>query len=447
MSVFTPQSALAELVEETTSKLLSIIAENGVPIIVEHEWRPDQKERVYYRHSYQNLFFPELFQTAEPLISKSEKYLRCKTLFESDSIYGPHLNNTVGANSSRRKITFRDVVYYATKQMFDDTDRPFLDQAKLNTIIIDLHEEFSSAWVNVEEITPLFGFQSDIPRIELDDDLSIEKLSKKDISYLLNQGIPLGHSVNADRADLPFPYAIFRRWKSRKTFGENSNATGESDLEIVPQTIAFLQLFKYGTLHPVTTVRRSSGFFSSGTAFSLGHFRPGLRSSYRLTGNEMEAFRTFWKDLYSARNRIPGNLKLALRRYSLSDLRPNIEDSMVDLLIAAEAIFLTDSDAELSYRLSHRAAHFLSPTDRSKQREIFTKMKKAYEVRSKIVHGTEIKNLKLPIKKDGNRMMMWEFYEETRGLIRESLIQMLSEQRKSSDTKFKADWMSIVFSE
>ncbi len=161
----------------------------------------------------------------------------------------------------------------------------------------------------------------------------------------------------------------------------------------------------------------------------------------------MEAFRTFWKDLYSARNRIPGNLKLALRRYSLSDLRPNIEDSMVDLLIAAEAIFLTDSDAELSYRLSHRAAHFLSPTDRSKQREIFTKMKKAYEVRSKIVHGTEIKNLKLPIKKDGNRMMMWEFYEETRGLIRESLIQMLSEQRKSSDTKFKADWMSIVFSE
>ncbi len=71
--------------------------------------------------------------------------------------------------------------------------------------------------------------------------------------------------------------------------------------------------------------------------------------------------------------------------------RRDAEDQIVDLVIVAEALFLSGGDKqELRHRASLRAAKLLS-RDGFNPHDVNRTMKEAYDVRSKIVHGTEVK--------------------------------------------------------
>lgn len=81
----------------------------------------------------------------------------------------------------------------------------------------------------------------------------------------------------------------------------------------------------------------------------------------------------------------------AVRRFSYAMDKHRDEDRILDVMIAAEALFLSDTgDArdkgELKYRLSLRAAFFLGSDGRERE-EVFRFMKLAYDARSSIAHG------------------------------------------------------------
>ncbi len=93
-------------------------------------------------------------------------------------------------------------------------------------------------------------------------------------------------------------------------------------------------------------------------------------------------------------------LMQAVRRFSFGMDRHRPEDRILDMMIAAEALFLYDAGAaqdkgELKYRLSLRAAFFLgkNPTQRE---VIFRFMKRAYDARSSIAHGGAPSQLRDP---------------------------------------------------
>jgi hypothetical protein len=86
-------------------------------------------------------------------------------------------------------------------------------------------------------------------------------------------------------------------------------------------------------------------------------------------------------------------LALALRRLSYQAQRERPEDELLDTMIAAEALYLSDMGkaadrGELRYRLALRAALWseLEPTGFTK-REVLGIMKSAYDARSAIAHG------------------------------------------------------------
>lgn len=63
---------------------------------------------------------------------------------------------------------------------------------------------------------------------------------------------------------------------------------------------------------------------------------------------------------------------------------------MTSYCSALETLFSNDS-TELSHKLAERVAHFLS-TNKAERIVIFKFIKKAYDIRSKIVHGATIKD-------------------------------------------------------
>ncbi len=119
---------------------------------------------------------------------------------------------------------------------------------------------------------------------------------------------------------------------------------------------------------------------------------PGLMpqfNKYDLARNEVEEFSGFWKRLQDATEK--GALANAIRRFSYASEREREDDRLVDLMIAAESLFLADAGApqergELRYRLALRAAFFIDSPEHSK-RAIFKHMRRAYDARSAIVHG------------------------------------------------------------
>jgi hypothetical protein len=79
-------------------------------------------------------------------------------------------------------------------------------------------------------------------------------------------------------------------------------------------------------------------------------------------------------------------LQLALRRLFTASERANLEDRLIDSWIAFEALFARDALTELSFRASLRIARYLG-TSRAQREELRAGLKRAYEWRSKLVHG------------------------------------------------------------
>lgn len=77
-------------------------------------------------------------------------------------------------------------------------------------------------------------------------------------------------------------------------------------------------------------------------------------------------------------------IDVTLRRFH-SAYHGDIEDRIIDQMIAFESLYLGDPQ-ELTYKLALRTA-FLLGKRKDKRKAIFSDMKKAYDYRSRIVHG------------------------------------------------------------
>lgn len=110
--------------------------------------------------------------------------------------------------------------------------------------------------------------------------------------------------------------------------------------------------------------------------------------------SDVLSFPQFWHKLENPK--VKKELHTAVRRFSYSCVRHQNEDKIIDLMIAAETLFLRGMrEGEKSFRMSLRAGHFLG-TDHSKQKEVYERMRKAYELRSKLVHGGSAPSLRSP---------------------------------------------------
>jgi hypothetical protein len=197
---------------------------------------------------------------------------------------------------------------------------------------------------------------------------------------------------------------------------EENSLSSEGVHEALFQSLA---LMKYGVAGMGGSITELAGWdFRSVT---LSHPRTDTPSMLSLAVNNIELSRdeaSAWPAVFGAalKRSKDDDIAIAMRRlmYAMERRRP--EDRLLDAMIAAEAVFSRGSTTELSYRISLRLAVAIENASLGKRRAIFEFMRRAYGLRSKVVHGGKIKEGTLLV--DGAPVSLKTFITAVEDVIR-----------------------------
>ena len=103
---------------------------------------------------------------------------------------------------------------------------------------------------------------------------------------------------------------------------------------------------------------------------------------------EVEEFKNFYKKTRRIRFSDCKFLNMAINRFNYAYERKREEDKLIDYMVAFEALFMKETQ-ELRHRLSVRIARFLKG-EYDERKDLYSKFKRIYDIRSKIVHGNSI---------------------------------------------------------
>jgi hypothetical protein len=171
--------------------------------------------------------------------------------------------------------------------------------------------------------------------------------------------------------------------------------------------------YKYIDQRPNNPVRMS-GYSQAGPLYSesMSGNPQELKEEHRVT---LIKYWQRYRHIYGDKE-----LRIVLTRYSRSFGRPSFEDQIVDLCVALESVFAAESaSGEISYRVSLRASRLLVKDPASREK-IFSEIKSAYSLRSKVVHGSS--DMK---PKDWEKLISSISY--ARDIVRQVLLKMAEE--------------------
>lgn len=114
------------------------------------------------------------------------------------------------------------------------------------------------------------------------------------------------------------------------------------------------------------------------------------------------------------------NYELAFRRWSQATDRLNDVDRLIDYWIGLEALFMPDSNAELSFRVSLRVAAFLGDNP-DQWEKIYKDIRHSYNWRSAVVHGSSSSKEK-ELSKEGTLQVVTT---KTKEYLRSALLRLL----------------------
>jgi hypothetical protein len=270
-------------------------------------------------------------------------------------------------------------------------------------------------------ITPLYDFKSDSQELQLNPVFRLQKHDPKLLPLAAND--PLSKSLSFLEPDyLLFQKVVNDSFDLEQLVDESEHSAegislhnivallnvGFSELFFLPCIHLFrlLRLFKPGTLRGGDTFVVLCGSDTDRNWETLGSHRCSRtpiehgsevfrsESAYSLNVDDVPSFAVLHDQLYPVMTSLRSNLwsppswvDLALDLYARE--QSDTED-VVNLLTALEAVLLTDSTTELTYRLSIRIAHLIGK-DTASRKKLFKEMREFYDIRSKVVHGSELK--------------------------------------------------------
>lgn len=107
-------------------------------------------------------------------------------------------------------------------------------------------------------------------------------------------------------------------------------------------------------------------------------------------------------------------MAVAVERFNKT-YEEGLRDIPIDIMIGLEALYLGDTQ-ELAYKMAMRAAYLLGNTD-EKRKSIFAEIRKAYDIRSRLVHGTDVLAASSKSKLDAQLKVV----ASARNILRESI--------------------------
>jgi hypothetical protein len=437
-----------------TKVILNIVTrkiQGDLEVMTESVW-VKQSEDSYIKQQTRRILWAKEFNNTNDEIKKTQEYSDFINVVGTDEVISPQLNTLVGTCLGGFRLEATNIAFWPVYEFLTDQEIIEFNITKFNSVYSKIESDLYADEIEYENITPLCGFTMEDSEISLAENISIVKLSEKEILEFFRLGIKLGTSMgdldfvhgihnHAIKISYKLPKVIGKLDISIKEIEQNEYLSNKNEQSIIEA----LRIYKEGKLYPISTAKRGRSFLTLGISHSFENpVKRFMKNKYMLLKSEIDEFKSFWREKTKTTLQEKNFLSVGIRRFSQSNERDNVEDRIIDLMIAAEAIFLSSGGSfqgELKYRLSHRASMFIE-TDVDLQRYVFDFMQRAYDVRSSIVHGSKPK---LPNKINGTAYTLDEFCGDIEKYLRISIKKAIDIAATNKEKSNEIDWKKVIF--
>lgn len=276
--------------------------------------------------------------------------------------------------------------------------------------------------------------------------MEIVELQKDDFSLSVKEKGSAAESAWFEKL-----YAVRIRYSLPKAIGEGHVLTPQHRQDddsirvgvnqLIEEVVTALRLCGVESVYVPGVLHKTSKWSFGQSRPFPGQFHPELRFSMTIDDPTLQWFAEFWNTLQASSVKQHKFLATAIRRFGYAFERHRIEDKIIDLLISAEALFLSTGSysGEVKYRLSLRASLFLA-TEANARRFVFDRMKSAYDFRSAVAHGATYNANKLPENKDGEKLTLEEFVYQIQEYVRIAIIKMVNRANQQKTPGQLVNW-------
>ncbi len=425
------REAIKEFIREAVNGLAEKIEPEAVPSVEEEDWVRGEQGHFLLISVAKPHPFPAIYRHW-PQMQMLPTYQAAHDSILADPILAPQMGQLLGpAGLGGRRVESDHVLLSLLHAMFRDDGTIVFEEEKYEARWREIEEVLYSEKVIQVSVAPLPGFTAPILPIELDEGLTIDKLTDEEIKRCIQTGlltpfppgIPIidpeggiGIRWITQHEKIAFSKVQATRPVSSGSFGHRPALRAPM---LVDDVIIVLRLLKASGLCCPGVVTFRKGWMVAGML--QWNTRPASRlgfGSLTLDEKDVSLLIGLWRTLkagFLAGNRFRF-LGTAMRRFNYSFDRSLPEDRLVDLLIAAESLFLHDATepaerGELRFRLALRGAMFVAHPAYS-QRQVYQVLRRAYDARSTIVHGGEARKAALPDAPDANLNQLVAAIEE-----------------------------------
>lgn len=445
--------AMREYVE-AAMKLLADICPEGLPRVLRgiDEWKRDADNR-FRLDDREDPFWVDCMMRYQEQLHSIDEYHRLVSLLRAIPHIAQQLDRFVGTALGGGHIATDHVADYLLWRLPRISGGLRFDEAEFTTLFHNFEADLQRTSFSFVLLAPLLGLKLESAPIRLDLDIEIDNMTDDEIVRCLTWGLlpdPLGLRR---MAEVKSATAMRVRYQLEKRVGPHDRSQAEEALEIERAAIArgmavlhALRVFKDGRVS-IPGVLRFSPHWPLEGRIRLQYSNPGpmpWSNKYDLPPKEADEFSAFWKRFENATAR--GTLANAVRRFSYASDRDRDDDRLVDLMIAAESLFLADAGApqergELRYRLALRASFFIDSSEYSR-RAIFKHMRRAYDARSAIVHGGGEPDRELLKSPTDAPLSLQDFTRVTGHLLRVALKKAIDIADATGG--FHIDWDALI---
>jgi len=385
------------------------------------------------------------------------EYDTCIEKLKSDPVIGTHVDRLVGTNRSSFRFEPNRVLLSLFYAMFNDEGALAFTDERFDYGLRDWVDFIGADRVASKMVAPLPGLVLPTFPLRLNDELVLDRLTDDEVTNCCQVGILQPTVPQFPLIQRDVAVGIRRTMFSPKVVQSGEEAEQASEVEevdtfgcrphlrddlAIDDVLTAFRLFKNTRISTAGFASWvGSGVSQGGISYRVLRQWPYF-GKFELSEEEVPQFLELWHLL----EKWSSLFSFSIHRFNLSFEPRIIADRIVDLIIAAESLFLNDVDeqyrGELSFRCALRAAKFIEHPDYNK-RELFKVMRRAYKGRSAIVHGGSLKDSKLPDNQSANTTTFIDAIEE---IMRLGLNKALSMKNDGKHLREAEYWEDLLFS-
>lgn len=388
-------------------------------------------------------------------LSSMQGYEACKDALKANLTIGPQLDCLVGTAFSMMRIEAEAVLWSLIAAMVDEDGILTFSDERFEKKWLELCAFFAADTLTYKTVAPLPHLSVKNKPFNLGAEIVLDALSADEVSRCAEVGVLSPASLRFPMMGPELAVGLRATWSLPKivladdaieaapdqgnagSFG--SRPPLQSHL-VVEDVLSALRIFKRSGIRAAGEASWHVGLMLNGdTSFRCVRRWP-YGGAYVLTDEEVPRLQNLWHQLENS----SAELAFSIRRFNLAFDRDLVEDRIVDLVVAAESLFLGELDVrdrgELRYRFALRSAKFIEHPAQS-QREVFRVMQRAYDARSSVVHG----DLPRDTRVFGNQAAgLAMFTDEIEELVRLGLRKALTLAATSNNLRTAKFWDDLV---